>query len=117
MKEKWLHSGVDKNLLVERFDDFRKIKFPTEPEEDEVYNLFSELVELDGHIAGLVSSYLKNKHINFNLLDVDGEFNSLLSIISVDSNSVKEIVEYKNRLDELIKIIKILEGLIAPAAI
>jgi hypothetical protein len=73
--EDWLHSGIDKNVLEQEFTKLKNMKFPEKPVEDELFDLFSELVSLDGHIAGLVSSYLKDRPINCKLLDADGEFN------------------------------------------
>lgn len=103
---------MDKKILEEEYKKFLKNEFPKAPEEDELYDLFAELVLLDGHIAGLVSSYLANCNINFELLDVDDEFNELANNIKIDSKSSVELNERKKQLDKLVHIIKEMEGLI-----
>lgn len=111
MEKNLLHSGIDKKQLAEKFEEFMQIEFPNEPEEDDYYDLFSELVELDGHIAGLITSYLKNMDINFALLDADDAFNNLLSELSTETQPVKDMVDYKKHLDALIIMIKTIEGI------
>lgn len=79
MTENWLHTGIDKTMLRKKFEVFEKLAFPSEPEEDSAYDLYTELIELDGHIAGLISSYLEDEKIKYELLDADNEFNDLLN--------------------------------------
>ena len=110
--ENWLHIGIDKKQLEEEYTNLLNSKFPDIPDEDELYDLFSELTLLDGHISGLISSYLRNTQINFKLLDVDDEFNSLLSDISIESESLDEILKRKKQLDKLLQMIKKIEGII-----
>lgn len=110
--ENWSHSGIDTSRLNQEYKKFKNMKFPEEPEEDELYDLFSELVSLDGHIAGLISTYLTGKPINYKLLDADDEFVEIRENIQMTSESLANIDDYKLQLDLLIQIIKELEVLI-----
>lgn len=96
--ENWLHFGIDKKQLEEQYTMLLNAKFPDIPDEDELYDLYSELNLLDGHISGLVSSYLKNTNINFKLLDADDEFNSLLSDINIESESLDELEDDRKEM-------------------
>ena len=69
-----------------------------------MYDLFSELVELDGYIMGLISSYLKNGEINTKLLECDEQFLELCSKIKNSSRELEEILNYKKELDKLISL-------------
>ena len=109
MMENWSRSGIEIKLLDQEFNKLKEMKFPEEPEEDELYDLFSELISLDGHIAGLVSTYLKGKLINYKLLDADGEFIEIRANIQIKSDSLTSMDAYKQQLDLLVQIIKGLE--------
>ncbi len=109
MMENWLHSGIESKSLDQEFNKLKEMKFPEEPEEDELYDLFSELVSLDGHIAGLISTYLKGKQINYKLLYADDEFNEIRAKIQMKSDSLMSMDEYKKQLDLLVQIVKELE--------
>ncbi len=107
MKEK---EEYIKDHLVKKFEDFKNVKFPDAPEDDEIYDLFAELVELDGHIAGLISSYLKGKTIDFKLLDADSEFERISNSL-VEKSAANEIKEYKMELDEMVRMVRAIERL------
>lgn len=102
---------MDKEDLKKEYDEFKKLKFPDSPAEDGLSNLFAELVLFDGYIAGLVSSYLKSNKSDFDLIFMDYNFNKLLKTVDGDSNYVKDMVERKKHLDNLIKIITEIEGI------
>jgi hypothetical protein len=49
--------------LQRKLEEFKALPFPKNSENDELSNIFAELVELDGHIAGLVTTFLKGKTV------------------------------------------------------
>jgi len=74
--------------------------------------MFTELVELDGHIAGLVSSMLKGKKVNRELLYVDQTFNELVEDYHPKSKEfqteIQAYKDYKKRLDRLVELMSTL---------
>lgn len=106
----WSHSGTKKmNTLRETFEKFKSMPFPENPENDELYDIFSDLVQLDGHIAGLASSVLSGKIVDKELVFVDEEMNNRLNLINTNSRKeAKELLalrDYKRELDSLTNIL------------
>ena len=103
--ENSLHFGIKK--LKDEFELFKSMPFPEKPDDDELYDIFSELVELDGHIAGLVSSMLKGKKVNRELLYVDQTFNKLVDDYHPKSKEfqaeMQAYKDYKKKLDRLLE--------------
>ncbi len=64
MKGKSLHSGINLKKLKIAYENFKKIPFPKQPEDDALYDLYSDLVEFDAYIAGLIFSLINGKKIN-----------------------------------------------------
>lgn len=58
--EKSLHFGIEFKKLKTAYDNFRKITFPEPPIADELYGIYSELVEFDAYIAGIIYNGPKN---------------------------------------------------------
>ncbi|MBP3225251.1 MAG: hypothetical protein J6M14_08100 [Campylobacter sp.] len=85
--------------------EYKKIietEFPPVPQNDELYDLFSELVELDGFVMGTVLSFIKQGSLNMNIINCGDEFNRLLSDIHIKSKELDLLVDYKQKLDKLI---------------
>ena len=64
MKGKSLHSGINLIKLKIAYENFKKIPFPKQPEDDALYDLYSDLVEFGAYIAGLIFSLINGKKIN-----------------------------------------------------
>jgi hypothetical protein len=104
--EKSLHSGIEFKKLKIAFDDFRKISFPEPPIADELYDIYSEIVEFDAYIAGLISSLINNRKINKCDLHMDENIKqNLINFKTTDKQTKKELsiyINYLNKLEELI---------------
>ena len=98
----WSHFGIDRNSVKEQYNKILDCKFPEPPENDILYDLFTELVELDGYIMGIVSSYLKCGVVDRKKLKCDAEFLRIYSQINNSSKELDEILKYKKELDKLI---------------
>lgn len=96
------HFGIDNDEIKKQYNYVMELKFPEIPEEDELYDLFSELVELDGYIIGIISKYLKTGIIDISKLDCDSEFIKLYSQIKGEYPELEKIIHYKYELDKLI---------------
>lgn len=100
--ENWLHFGINNKSIEEQYNKMLKLSFPQAPDEDLLYDLYSELVEMDGYIMGAISAYLKKGKTNFNSLVCDAEFMQIFAQISIQSEELKEILQYKWELDKLV---------------
>ena len=100
--ENWLHFGIDSKSIEEQYNKLLKLTFPETPEDDLLYDLYSELVEIDGYIMGAVLTYLKKGKINFNSLVCDEKFIQICERISIHSEELEEILQYKRELDKLV---------------
>ena len=91
-------------LLEQKWGEFRKIPFPPQLGE-----LKSELVLLDSHVAGLVSTYLSGGKVNPSLVAFDQELDGLLESFrprDERENAIREEYKrYKAALDELIELL------------
>ena len=99
--ENWSHFGIDNDNVRKQYNHVMELKFPEIPEEDELYDLFSELAELDGYIMGIISKYLKTGIIDISKLDCDSEFMKLYYQVKGQYSEVEEIIHYKYELDKL----------------
>ncbi|WP_047153900.1 hypothetical protein [Aneurinibacillus tyrosinisolvens] len=100
-------SGIDYHTLVAKFEDFKRLPFPEAPQDDDLYDIFTDLVEYDSHIAGLVTSFLNNKKINRKFVNKNNEIENKISSLSEKQNQeVSEIKTYKNKLDNLVDLLK-----------
>ena len=106
--EKSLHSGIELKKLKIAFDNFRKIPFPEPPITDELYDIYSEIVEFDAYIAGLISSLINNKKINKCDLHMDENIkHNLINFKTTDKQTKKELyiyINYINKLEALINL-------------
>jgi hypothetical protein len=106
---KRLNPGRNIDTLKREWDEFFSLPFPKEPKEDYLADLFAELVLFDGHVAGIVTSFLKGKKVDKKLIFVKETLNiNLQSYKPLDSESKfsqEKIIERKNRLDRLVKLV------------
>lgn len=96
--ENSLHFGIDK--LSKQYEKIVALKFPQIPEDDILYDLYSELVELDGYVMGIITTFIKEGEKN-DLLCYDSEFNEILSNIHKESDELESLISYKKELDNL----------------
>lgn len=99
--ENWSHFGINNAMVIKQYNYVMKLKFPEIPEEDGLYDLFSELVEIDGYIMGLITNYLKTGIIDISKLDCDSEFIKLYTKVKGKYSELDEIIHYKYELDKL----------------
>lgn len=106
MMEKSLHFGIK---LKKAFEDFQKIPFPKPPIDDGLYDLYSELVEFDAYIAGLISSFIKGNKINKSDLHFDEKImEKFINFETINIRTKEEIsiyINYINKLKELINMV------------
>lgn len=55
------------NELQTSFERLKTLRFPESTDDADLQDLHAELTELDGYIAGLISTKLKGKTIGFDL--------------------------------------------------
>lgn len=99
--EDWLHFGTKKKV-EKQYKIVEGMKFPEPPEEDELYDLFVELVELDGYVMGVASKYIKSGILTERLFHCDAEFLNIQHKINIKSQELDNILRYKEELDKLI---------------
>lgn len=106
MMGKSLHSGIELKKIKIAYDKFRKIPFPEPPIDDNLYDLYSELVEFDAYIAGLISSFINGKKINNCDLYIDEKMmKKLINFETNNKQTKKELsvyLNYTNKLNDLI---------------
>lgn len=104
--ETWSRSGTRLEELRGKFEAFKRMPFPDAPCDDALDFAFANLIELDGHVAGLVSTFLITKEVDRNLVYVDEELNHQLEeFIPKSDESTVELASlriYKKKLDELV---------------
>jgi hypothetical protein len=107
--ENWLHSGINENDLAKVFEKFKRISCPEPPENDDLYDLYSELMEYDGHVAGLVSSFLNGNQISRSLVYQNEEIiERLTSLTDDNSDELLPLKNYFQLLDEMIQMLNTL---------
>jgi hypothetical protein len=102
-------SGTTKDTLKKEWSNFVNIPFPKSPKNNRLKKIFPEFVQWDGHVAGIVSSFLKGKKVDKKIIYIDESINIVLSsIMPKDSDEEKELLvfrEYKKKLDLLINLV------------
>ncbi|WP_078557070.1 hypothetical protein [Bacillus alkalicellulosilyticus] len=98
------HSGIDIRELEISFNDFINTSFPEAPEDDDLYDIYSDLVEYDSHIAGIVSSLLGGKKVNKSLIFLNDDLEKKINA-NGNNSELKDIREYKNKIDNLVMLI------------
>jgi hypothetical protein len=80
--------------------------FPEVPESAVLNELHSELAEIDGFVAGNVTTTLSGKKVQKQWLYLDRDFNNKLDMLNLESDeSWRNIKSYKDKLDELMKLV------------
>ncbi|CAD7289222.1 hypothetical protein LMG7974_01414 [Campylobacter majalis] len=92
--------------IEQEYKKVMETEFPPIPQEDELYDLFSELAELDGFVMGAVSSFIKQGNLDINIVNCRNEFDRLLSDVHIKSGELDLLVKYKQKLDKLILLCK-----------
>ncbi len=106
--EKSSHSGIEFKRLKIAFNKFRKIPFPKPPIADELYDIYSEMIEFDAYIAGLISSIINKKKINKSDLHMNEKIKFALNNFEThDKQTEKELSIYINYMNELEALINI----------
>jgi hypothetical protein len=108
------HSGtISMKDLKKEWEYFLEFPFPKFPNEEKYGDLFAELVEIDGFIAGIIQSLLKGKNTDRKLVQVNDEFNTRLDTLKPSDSDpgFADWIAIKNRKDELDKMIKMVISL------
>jgi hypothetical protein len=96
--------------LRQKFEEFKALQFPGNSANDTLSDIFAELVELDGHIAGLVYTFLMGKPVRKELvspdLDLDQRLDGFEPSNVEEYETVLSYQNYKSYLDELINILQ-----------
>jgi hypothetical protein len=103
------HSGtINMKDLKKEWKYYYELPFPKFPNEEKYGDLFAELVEIDGFIAGIVQSFLKGKNTDRKLIHVVEEYNIKLNAVkpSESDPGFADWIALKNYKDELDKMIK-----------
>lgn len=105
--ENWSHSGINIEKLKQEFYEFKSLPFPEPPDDDSLYDLYSELVELDAYVAGIISSFISGQKIDRKLIYLGKEFdNKLASFIEKRNEKILfQYKLYKEKIDNLITMI------------
>lgn len=92
--------------LKKLFDEHIIISFPETAANEKLYDMKGELALYDGHVAGLVSSYLQNTPVNSKFVKVDlklkGKMEDFRPNTPEEEKSMQELIRYRERLDKLI---------------
>ncbi len=97
------------NKLKKLFDEQLNSTFPQDAPTAELQSLKNELALYDGHVAGLVSSYLNNLLVNKNLVNINSQLEQRIRNVYPktpnEKKSKTDLIHYKHRLDKLITIL------------
>lgn len=93
--------------LQSSFDRLKILRFPESTDDADLQDLHAELAELDGYIAGLVSSRIKGKTVKFDLNEVIAPIESLLKEAAGSQNqtALSALRDYYRGLKEVAKVL------------
>src|SRR6266571_3386236 len=95
-----------KSQLEDLFNNHKKKPFPEVVPNEDLADIKGELALYDGHVAGLVSSYLKNAPINSSFVEIDRELEKRIQNFEPkniqEEKNKADLISYKHKLDELI---------------
>lgn len=106
-----MKNSNSKNLtnLRAQFDEIKNSHFPQVAPVEELQNMKGELALYDGHVAGLVSSYLKGAAVNPGFVKVNNGIESKVKNFHPktpeEQKSIQELIAYKRKLDNLISVL------------
>jgi len=96
-------------ILKKAWDEFHALPFPEHPQDEVLADLYADLVLENREIAGVVKSLLQGKEINKTQLFLNDDLNKKLHNYSPPDNTLRKsqqnLIEYKNRLDKMVKLI------------
>lgn len=107
--EKTDPTDTDKDKLAIAFQEFIKIDFPVPSENDELNDIYFELLEYDGHVAGLVSSYLKGSPINKEFIFRNKTIINSLNNFSGYTEEFLSLKCYFGKLDDMVQMLSRLD--------
>lgn len=95
------------NKLQSSFDRLKTLRFPESTDEVDLQDLHAELAELDGHIAGLVSSRIKGKAVKFDLNEAVAPIENLLKKAETSQNQTvfSALRDYYRELKEVAEVL------------
>ncbi len=102
---------MNKQLLKNLYDEIYKLKFPEFPEDDNLNEWITNLIEIDSHIIGMTSTILNNTNniINSNsrelvthLVDLRKQLNNINDISNRDKRIYCECNKYLLLLEEIV---------------
>jgi len=100
-----------KGELKKLYEEFFVTQFPKiYSENEELSDIFDELVLQDAHIAGLVSSYLQDAPIRIDWIQIDKNLNHKIEKFNPsngdEEKTISGIREYNEKLNKMTKILK-----------
>lgn len=103
-----ISNKVDK--LEKLYAEHLGMSFPeTDSDNELIHDRIGEIALYGGHVAGLVSSYLKNAEVNPHFVKTNDELEKHLNDIQVDTIEDEKDLEYmkayKHKLDEMITLL------------
>jgi hypothetical protein len=97
---------TDLEQLKEKWRQFLNLPFPKFPERNQLSDLFVELVDIDGFVAGNVMTTLKGKKVRKDWLYIDQGFNEKLDQVKTEMNEEWNNLKLrKDKLDELMRLV------------
>ncbi len=97
---------VNIETLKKEWDDFYALPFPIQFKDKKFPNIFSEFVSYDGHVAGIVTSFLQGIKVDKKLIHIDEDLNKQLSFYKPRDNKSKKLYEqYLDRIRRLDRMI------------
>ena len=97
---KLLPNGINYNELEKQYINFVNEPFPDPPVDDDLDDLYCQLVEYDSYISGIISYILAGKVIPYHVNVVDSELES--SIKEHENHSeLKPLLDYKEKIDNI----------------
>jgi hypothetical protein len=100
------------NDLINAYENYKKLKFPRSPDNDELYDLFTDLVLYDSFIAGSIDKILQGKLLPPGEVYFDLELEQKVRKFKMQSSNRKDNEDAETYLNYL----KHLEGLVTEIA-
>ena len=98
-----------RKALKKQWKEHQKITFPKRPRYEPLDDLHPELALMDGHVAGIVDSFLSGIKVDRKLIYIDEEYNKRLEAIrptTPDTNAEWLIFKnYKEKLDKMVNLV------------
>jgi len=96
-----------KNLLEKKYIEFGRLDFPSPPDDDDLDDVYSELIELDGYYAGIANAAISGKKSEYDqgvsIFSLQDSLNSS-RVLSNDKTSIFKLRTYVKELCELVRL-------------